>query len=88
MGGTYEIIKMGFVPMVIILCGYICIFICMKLELYKYFEKTEAEKQESIEEAKRAFSGAPEIMLNNVQVVPWKLWNSLNEEFCSENGEK
>ena len=64
MAGTYQFIKMGFVPMVIIFCAYICIFICMKLELYKYFQKTEAEKQEDIEAAKRAFSGAPDIIVS------------------------
>ena len=62
--GPYQFIKMGFVPMVIILCAYICIFICMKLELYKYFQKTEAEKQEDVEAAKRAFSGAPDIIVS------------------------
>ena len=68
MGGTYEFIKLGFVPMIIFLCGYICVYICIKMELHKYFEKTEAEKLEGIEAAKRAFiSGAPaDIMVNNV----------------------
>ena len=63
--------------MVIILCAYICIFICMKLELYKYFQKTEAQKQEDVEAAKRAFSGAPDIIVSK--------WFPENSEIRMEN---